>query len=73
MASGVVGVTFVNGIHTVEKLIGRTVLSRASANKLGQTHDLLVDPVRGELAGLSMQVADGSLRLVAYQDIYTFG
>src|SRR5215212_3658177 len=63
----------VDGIHTVETLIGRTVLSRATANKLGQTHDLLVDPVKGELAGLSIRMADGSLRLVAYQEIYSFG
>lgn len=63
----------VDGIHTVETLIGRAVLSRATANKLGQTHDLLVDPVKGELAGLSIRMADGSLRLVAYQEIYSFG
>ncbi|HKR01517.1 MAG TPA: hypothetical protein VJT09_12640 [Pyrinomonadaceae bacterium] len=62
-----------HGIHTVEAMIGRAVLSRATANKLGQTHDLLIDPVRGELAGLSLRMIDGSLRLVDYREIYSFG
>jgi uncharacterized protein YrrD len=63
----------VDGIHTVDTLIGRSALSRTTANKLGQTHDLLVDPVKGELAGLSLRMPDGSLRLVAYPEIYSFG
>jgi uncharacterized protein YrrD len=66
-------VTIVNGIHTVETLIGKTILSRATANKLGQTHDLLINPVGGELAGLSIHMADGSLRLVDFQEVYSFG
>ena len=65
--------TNVYGINKVENLMGRTVLSRATANKVGQIHDVLVDPVKGELAGLSLQMADGSLRLVAYPDVYSFG
>jgi uncharacterized protein YrrD len=63
----------VNGIHTVETLIGRTVLSRATANKLGQIHDLLINPAQGEMAGLSIRMPDQSLRLVDYQEIYSFG
>jgi uncharacterized protein YrrD len=60
-------------INSIDALIGRTVLSRSTANKIGQIHDLIVDPVKGELAGLSVQMPDESLRLIAYREIYSFG
>ena len=44
--------TSAGSVHSIDFLIGRPVLSRATANGLGQTHDLLVDPARGVLAGL---------------------
>jgi uncharacterized protein YrrD len=60
-------------VHSIDFLIGRPVLSRATANRLGQTHDLLLDPARGVLAGLSVQLPDATLRLVDYGEIYSFG
>ncbi len=60
-------------VHPIDFLIGRPVLSRATANRLGQTHDLLLDPARGALAGVSVQMADATLRLVDYGEIYSFG
>jgi uncharacterized protein YrrD len=63
----------VGNINSIDILIGMTVLSRATANKLGRIHDLIVDPVKGELAGLSVQMADESLRLVDGQEIFSFG
>jgi len=65
--------TSTGNVHSIDVLIGRVVLSRATANKLGQTHDILVDPAKGEMAGLSIRMVDESLRLVDYQDISSFG
>jgi len=61
------------GVNSIDSLIGRAVVARATANKLGQIHDLIVDPVTGELAGLSVKMADESLRLVDGREIYSFG
>jgi uncharacterized protein YrrD len=60
-------------INSIDILIGRTVLSRSTANKIGQIHDLIVDPVKGELAGLSIRLPDESLRLIDNREIYSFG
>lgn len=60
-------------VHSIDVLIGRAVLSRTTANKLGQIHDILVDPAKGEMIGLSVRMLDESLRLVDYQEIFSFG
>jgi uncharacterized protein YrrD len=60
-------------VHPVDFLIGRAVLSRATANRIGQTHDLIVDPVRGGLSGLVVQTPGAGLCSVAYDEIYSFG
>jgi uncharacterized protein YrrD len=60
-------------IHSIDFIIGRAVLARASANKLGQVHDLIIGPSKGDLVGLSLRLPDESLRLVDYRDIYSFG
>ncbi|HEV2914603.1 MAG TPA: hypothetical protein VGX92_15090 [Pyrinomonadaceae bacterium] len=65
--------TSATNLHTIDVLIGRIVLSRATANKLGPIRDLLVDPSKGELAGLAVRMPDESLRLVDAREIYSFG
>jgi uncharacterized protein YrrD len=65
--------TSTGNISSIDILIGRTVLSRSTANKIGQIHDLIVDPAKGELTGLSVQLPDESLRLVDCREIYSFG
>jgi uncharacterized protein YrrD len=60
-------------IHSLDILIGKTVLARATANKLGRIRDLILDPVKGELAGLCVQMADESLRLIDYREVQSFG
>lgn len=62
-----------HNIHSISVLTGRTVLSRATANKLGQVHDLVIDPTKGELAGISLRIDDQSLRLVEYGEVYSIG
>lgn len=65
--------TTASNIHPVDTLIGRAVLSRSTANKVGQVHDLIVDAAKGELSGLVVQMPDESLRSVEYNGIYSFG
>lgn len=62
-----------SNVHSIDILIGRTVLSRATANKLGQIRDLIIDPAKGELVGLVVQMPDESLRCVDYHEVYSFG
>jgi len=61
------------GISSIDNLIGGNVLSRSTANKLGQVHDLIVDVAGGGLLGLSVQTTDEGLRLVERGEIYSFG
>jgi uncharacterized protein YrrD len=65
--------TSTDKVNSIAILIGRTVLSRATGNKLGPIHDLLVNPHEGDLAGLAVQMPDQSLRLIDYREIYSFG
>lgn len=60
-------------INSVDSLIGRTILSRATAKKLGQLHDLIIEPVKGALAGIAVNMADGSLHYVEGSEIYSIG
>jgi uncharacterized protein YrrD len=60
-------------IQTINVLIGRAVLSRATANKLGQIHDLIIDPAKGELIGLAVKMTDESLHLIDYRAVHSIG
>ena len=62
-----------DNINSIDVLVGRTVLSRLTANEIGHVYDLLVDPAEGELSGLVVQLPDESLRLVDSQDVSGFG
>jgi uncharacterized protein YrrD len=59
-------------VYRADAFIGRTVLSRATANQLGQVHDLIIEPVAGDLAGLEVKTADG-VKAVEYSEIYSIG
>ena len=65
--------TLAGNINAIDTLVGKAVLSRASANQLGQLHDLVIDPVAGALAGLAVKMTDESVQLVAFDEIYSFG
>jgi uncharacterized protein YrrD len=60
-------------IIDIGTLIGRAVLSVQTANKLGQVHDLVIDPLQGGLAGLSIKRPDESCALVEYAEIHGIG
>ena len=60
-------------VYSIDFLIGRIVISRATANKLGQIHDLIVEPAKGELSGLSVQMPGNGISLIDRREIYSFG
>ena len=60
-------------INPIDTLVGRAVLSRATATRLGEVHDLIIDPVGGTLAGLAVKMVDEGVQLVEYGAIYSFG
>ena len=60
-------------VYPVDSLIGRAVVSRATANKIGQIHDLIIEPIEGGLAGLSVKMTDQSPRYVEFSEIYSIG
>ncbi len=66
-------VGLMNNVQDIGTIIGRPVLSVDSANKLGHVHDLVVDPLKGQLAGLSIQQLDESYALVDNHEIYSIG
>lgn len=61
-------------VERIDKVIGRTVVSVETANKLGEITDLLIDPVSGELAGLAVKRhADQGDTLVSIRDVHGIG
>lgn len=62
-----------DNLHSSDTLIGMAVLSRVTGNKLGQVHDLILDPIRGELLGLWVQSPDSALGVMDYREVYSFG
>ena len=63
----------VDDIRTLDTLIGKSILSRSTANKLGQTYDFVIDVGQGVLVGLVARMPDESLRLVDYREVYSIG
>ena len=62
-----------NNVQNIDALIGRPVLSLETANRLGQIHDVIVDPLSGSFAGFSIQRAEQSYALVEQREIHSIG
>ncbi|MDQ6788452.1 MAG: PRC-barrel domain-containing protein [Acidobacteriota bacterium] len=62
-----------DNIVSIDALIGKTVLSRATGNTLGQVYDLYIDPVEGLLMGLTVQAPNGKMGGLDYKKVYSFG
>ena len=62
-----------DNIHSVDALTGKSVISRATGNKLGSVHDLIVDPVKGVLLGLSAETPEGGGHVIDSREVYSFG
>lgn len=60
-------------IVPVNNLIGKTVLSRSTGNKLGEVYDLYIDPIEGLLIGVTIKAVDGVMGGLEYKDIFSFG
>lgn len=63
----------INDIVRAETLIGKTVLSKVSGNKLGEVDDLYIDPIEGLLKGVTIKNSKGRMGGLDYNDIYSFG
>lgn len=65
--------TAITNTHPIDVLIGKTVLSRSTGNKAGHAHDLVIDPLSGELIGLAALLPDAGVRLIVMDEIHSFG
>jgi uncharacterized protein YrrD len=63
----------INDIVTADALIGKTVLSKVSGNKLGEVEDIYIDPIQGLMKGLTIKNSKGKMGGLDYNDIYSFG
>lgn len=57
----------------VSELVGRSVLSLSSGNKLGVANDVYIDALNGVLVGLSLTTPDGSCAALSFNDVHSFG
>ena len=62
-----------NDVIEIDKIIGMSVLSRASGNNLGKVYDLFIDPAQGILMGVTVEAPNGRLGGIDYRNIYSFG
>jgi uncharacterized protein YrrD len=62
-----------NDVAPISTLMGMTVLSLASGNKLGRVADVHIDPVNGRLLGLSLKSEEGVSADLPYERIFSFG
>lgn len=60
-------------IVAADTLIGMPVLSRSTGNKLGEVHDLYIDPIEGVLKGVTVEAPNGKLGGIDFKDIFNFG
>ena len=54
-------------VYPVDTFVGRAVLSRATAHKLGQLHDFIVNSVDGALAGISVAAPEDEWHLLPHR------
>ena len=61
------------GIHGIDSLLGKTIISRSSGNKLGEISDLILEPAEGLLLGLVVQPSHEDSRIIDSREITSFG
>ena len=62
-----------NDFRALGDLVGKSVISRATGNKLGRVHDLIVDPIGGVLLGLSTETPEGGGHVIEIREVYSIG
>lgn len=63
-----------SNVLSADSLIGKTILSLTSGNKVGEVSDLMIDPLRGLLLGLAVQPAHGAAQAaILTRDLHSFG
>ena len=63
----------VDYVENIQQLIGRSVVSLETANKLGALTDVLVDVSAGQLAGFAVRRADSTIALASALDVHGIG
>ena len=63
----------VNDVIDIDKIVGMSVLSRATGNKLGEVYDLYIDPAQGILMGITIKSPNGKFGGIDYRNVYSFG
>src|SRR5262245_28358646 len=62
-----------NNLENINSLIGRPVVSLATANKLGEIYDLVIDPLNWDMVGFSVRSFGGEYSFVDFQDVHSIG
>jgi uncharacterized protein YrrD len=57
----------------IDSIIGQTVISRATGNKLGNIADAIIDPIDGLLLGFAADTGDGVMQIVTYHEVFSVG
>lgn len=60
-------------VISIGKIVGMSILSRTSGNKLGVIEDVYFNPLEGLMLGILVKNLDGRLFAIEYKDIYSFG
>ncbi len=63
----------ITDVLAIKSLSGKSVLSLATGNKLGEVREVFVDPVNGVILRMTVATVGGSLGEVDYGEIYSFG
>jgi uncharacterized protein YrrD len=57
----------------VSGLVGRSVLSLATGNKLGVVSDVFLDALNGEILGFTINAPDGTAKTLSFVSVHSFG
>jgi len=57
----------------VSGLVGRSVLSLATGNKLGVVSDVFLDALNGEILGFAINAPDGTTKALSFVSVHSFG
>ena len=61
------------GVLPVSELVGRTVLSLSTGNKLGTVSDVFLDALSSKIFGFTINASDGSSKALLFSSVHSFG
>ena len=60
-------------LRPVDELLGKSIISRSTGNKLGHVQDLIIDPVEGVVLGLAARTPDERTYVIDRGEVYSYG